>query len=55
MTLGAEQNQILRSITTLREDMGQIGDQVTDVNNRLESLGMKIVQRRQKRMGSKAM
>jgi predicted nucleic acid-binding Zn-ribbon protein len=38
MTLGAEQNQILWSITTLREDMGQIGDQVTDVNNRLESL-----------------
>jgi predicted nucleic acid-binding Zn-ribbon protein len=38
MTLGAEQNKILRSITTLREDMGQIGDRVTDVNNRLESL-----------------
>jgi predicted nucleic acid-binding Zn-ribbon protein len=38
ITLDAEQNQILRSITTLREDMGQIGDQVTDVNNKLESL-----------------
>jgi chromosome segregation ATPase len=38
MTLDAEQNQILRSITTLREDMGQIGDRVTDVNNKFESL-----------------
>jgi uncharacterized coiled-coil protein SlyX len=38
MTQGAEQNQILRSVTTLRKDMDQIGNQMTDVNNRLESL-----------------
>jgi chromosome segregation ATPase len=38
MTLGAEQNQIFRSISTLRKDMDQIGDQMNDVNNRLETL-----------------
>jgi predicted nucleic acid-binding Zn-ribbon protein len=38
ITLDAEQNQILRSITTLRKDMGQIGDRVTDVNNKFENL-----------------
>jgi 5-bromo-4-chloroindolyl phosphate hydrolysis protein len=46
ITLDAEQNQILRSITTLREDMGQIGDRVSDVNNLKvwsQILGMKIV------------
>jgi predicted nucleic acid-binding Zn-ribbon protein len=38
ITLDAEQNQILWAITTLRDDMGQIGDRVTDVNNKFESL-----------------
>jgi chromosome segregation ATPase len=38
MGLGAEQTQILRSITTLRKDIVQIGDRVTDANDRLENL-----------------
>jgi chromosome segregation ATPase len=38
ITLDAEQNRNLRYITTLREDMGQIGDQVTDLNNKFKSL-----------------
>jgi chromosome segregation ATPase len=38
ITLDAEQNQILWSLTTLREDMGRLEDQVTDVNNKFESL-----------------
>jgi hypothetical protein len=33
-----EQSQILWSIATLRRDMDRIGNQVTDVNNRLENL-----------------
>jgi chromosome segregation ATPase len=35
MGLGAEQIQILRSITTLRKDIDQIGDRVTDADERL--------------------
>jgi chromosome segregation ATPase len=38
MGLGAEQNQILRSITTLRKDIDRIGDRMTDANDRLENL-----------------
>jgi hypothetical protein len=38
MGLGAEQIQILRSITTLRKYIDQIGDRGTDANNRLENL-----------------
>jgi chromosome segregation ATPase len=38
MGLGAEQIQILRSITTLRENIDQIGDRVTDANDRLGNL-----------------
>jgi hypothetical protein len=35
MGLGAEQIQILRSITALRKDIDQIGDRVTDADERL--------------------
>jgi hypothetical protein len=35
MGLGAEYIQILRSITTLRKDIDQIGDRVTDADERL--------------------
>jgi predicted nucleic acid-binding Zn-ribbon protein len=38
MGLGTEQNQILRSITTLRKDFDRIGDRMTDANDRLENL-----------------